>query len=77
MGLSHMSSNQYSENVVRSSDSDDETLDSVQFCSIEEMQVAANALGWSTIYRQLQPGKMQASSYSGTCGEITDRKSVV
>jgi AraC-like DNA-binding protein len=66
-----MSSNQYSENVVRSSDSDDETLDSVQFCSIEEMQAAANAQGWSAIYRQLQPGKMQASSYSGTCGEIT------
>ena len=66
-----MSSNQCSENVVRSSDSDDETLDSVQFCSIEEMQTTVNALGWSTIYRQLQPGKILASSHSGTCGETT------
>jgi AraC family transcriptional regulator, ethanolamine operon transcriptional activator len=66
-----MSSNQYSENVVRSSDSDDETLDSVQFCSIEEMQATADAQGWLATYRQLQAGKLLASSYSRTCGEIT------
>jgi len=48
-----------------------ETVDSVQFCSIEEMQATADAQGWSATYRQLQAGKLLASSYSGTCGEIT------
>ena len=48
-----------------------ETVDSLQFCSIEEMQATADAQGWSATYRQLQAGKLLASSYSGTCGEIT------
>jgi AraC family ethanolamine operon transcriptional activator len=43
----------------------------VHFCSIEEMQATAEAQGWSATYRQLQAGKLLASSHSGTCGEIT------
>jgi AraC-like DNA-binding protein len=48
-----------------------ETADSAQFCSIEEMQATSIAQGWSVTYRQLQAGKLLASSYSGACGEIT------
>jgi AraC-like DNA-binding protein len=66
-----MSDSQYSGNGLRNSDSGDETPDSSQFCSIEEMQATADAQGWSATYRQLQAGKLLASSYSGACGEIT------
>jgi AraC-like DNA-binding protein len=45
--------------------------DAVRFCSIEEMQAINDGHGWSAIYRQLQAGKLLASSYSGTCREIT------
>jgi AraC family ethanolamine operon transcriptional activator len=45
--------------------------DAERFCSIEEMQATADAQGWSATYRQLQAGKLLASSYSGACGEIT------
>jgi AraC-like DNA-binding protein len=45
--------------------------DSLQFCSIEEMQANVDALGWSASYRQLQAGKLLAWSYSGACCGIT------
>ena len=66
-----MSDSQYCGNGARNSVSGDETPESLQFCSIEEMQAIADAQGWSATYRQLQAGKLLASSYSGTCGEIT------
>ena len=66
-----MSDSQNCGNGAGNSVSGDEMPDSSQFCSIEEMQATADALDWSATYRQLQAGKLLASSYSGTCGEIT------
>jgi len=66
-----MSDAQYSENGGEQYLSQVETVDSVQFCSIEEMQATADAQGWSANYRQLQAGKLLAGSYAGACGDIT------
>ena len=63
-----MSDSQNCGNGAGNSVSGDE---SSQFCSIEEMQATADMQGWSATYRQLQAGKLLASSFSGTCEEIT------
>ena len=39
-------------------DNEISTHDSMQICSIEEMQEASIAAGWSCQYRQLQPGQL-------------------
>jgi AraC-like DNA-binding protein len=66
-----MSDAQYMENGCKQKLSEVGTADSVQFCSIEEMQATADAQGWSATYRQLQAGKLLAGSYAGACGDIT------
>ena len=42
-----------------------------RFCSIEEMQAASEAAGWSIDYRQIQSGRMTASSVAGECAGIS------
>jgi len=43
----------------------------VRFSSLEEMQAASEAEGWSIEYRQLQAGALTARTVAGTCGNIS------
>ena len=52
-------------------DNEMSTHDSMQCCSIEEMQEASTAAGWSIHYRQLQPGQLMARAITGQCGPIS------
>ena len=41
------------------------------YCSIEEMQAAAESEGWSIDYRQLQAGRLDAVTVSGECAAVS------
>ena len=45
--------------------------DSIQFCSIEEMQEASIADGWSVEFRQLQAGDLKTHAVEGQCASIS------
>ncbi len=45
--------------------------DSSRFYSIEEMQAACEAEGWSIEFRQLQAGKLTSNLVTGTCADIS------
>ena len=47
------------------------TPDSVQFCSIEEMQDISEAEGWSVKYRQIESGVLKTHSTPGSSGSIS------
>jgi AraC family transcriptional regulator, ethanolamine operon transcriptional activator len=49
----------------------EETPERVDYCSLEEMQVAAESEGWSIDYRQLQSGRLFVRSVSGECAAIS------
>ena len=49
----------------------DQMPDRMGYCSIEEMQAAAESEGWSIDYRQLQAGKLVVGSVSGECAAIS------
>lgn len=41
--------------------------DHIQFCSIEELQEASEADGWSVEYRQIQPGDLKTQQIRYIC----------
>jgi AraC-like DNA-binding protein len=43
----------------------------MQFCSIEELQEASEADGWSVDYRQIQPGELKTQLAAGECATIS------
>jgi AraC-like DNA-binding protein len=49
----------------------DQTPHPAAYCSIEEMQAAAESEGWSIDYRQLQAGRLVVGSVSGECATIS------
>jgi AraC-like DNA-binding protein len=54
------------------SSSDQDFLpDSIQFCSIEEMQEASETDGWSCEYRQFEPGNLKTKLLAGECASIS------